>query len=121
MAEQAVIGNTYVFQALFVDGAGVPFAPAVGPTLDVFSFSTAGAKNPLVTAAAMSAVVPAEVGRYVYPYAVPTTFTDGDMLYAEVHAEDGAGTVYRVTREVMLIAPTRSGVYNNAGLNARFF
>lgn len=120
MAEQAVIGNTYVFQTLFVDALGAPFAPAVGPTIDIFSFSTLGVKNPLVEAVAMSPGVPAEVGRYVYPYSVPTTFEDGAMLYADIYAEDGVGTVYRVTREVVLIATTRSGAYNNAGLTARF-
>lgn len=120
MAEQAVIGNTYVFQVLFLDGNNNPVAPAVGPTIDIFSYSAAGAKNALVTGAAMVASVPVEVGRYVYPYAIPTTFSDGDMLYGEVYAEDGVGTVLRVTREVMLIAATRSGSYNNAGLIARF-
>jgi hypothetical protein len=120
MADQAVIGNTFVFQTLFVDGAGAPFVPAVGPTIDVFNFSTLGVKQLVVTAEAMSVGVPAEVGRYTYAYSVPTTFTDGDMLYAEGYAEDGVGTVYRVAWEVMLIAATRSGAYNNAGLVARF-
>ena len=120
MAEQAVIGNVYVFQVRFLDGNNDPMTPVVGPTIDVFSFSTSGVKNPLVEAAAMDVAVPAETGRYTYAYTVPTAFTDGDMLYGEVYAEDGLGTVYRVTRDVALIAATRSGGYNNAGLTARF-
>lgn len=120
MAEQAVIGNTYVFQVLLLDVDGNPVAPVVGPTLNVFSFSTLGVKNPLVEAAAMVPSVPAEVGRYVYPYLIPTTFTDGDMIYGEVVAEDGTGFVIRYGWELDLIAATRSGAYNNAGLTARF-
>jgi len=120
MAEQAVIGNPYVFQALWLDASNVPMTPAVGPTIDIFSFSTSGVKNPLVTGAAMSPATPAETGRYVYPYTIPAVFTDGDMLYGEMVAEDGVGTVFRQNREVELIAPTRSGVYNNAGMTSRF-
>ena len=119
MTEQAVIGNPHVFQVLFLDALNAPMTPAVGPTLDIFSYSTSGVKNPLVTGAAMAASTPAEVGRYVYAYTVPTTYTDGDMLYAEAQAEDGVGTVFRQTWEVALIAATRSGAYNNAGLSSR--
>jgi len=120
MAEQAVIGNPFVFQVLFLDANSDPMTPTVGPFISLFSYSTSGVKNPLVTDEAMSPSTPAEVGRYVYPYTVPTAFTDGDMLYGEVYAEDGVGTVFRVSREVALIAATRSGAYNNAGLSTRF-
>jgi|SRR3989338_7169021 len=120
MVEQAVIGNVFVFQVRFLDVNNDPLAPVVGPTIDIFSFSTSGVKNPLVTVGAMTPVVPAEVGRYVYAYTVPVTFTDGDMLYGEVYAEDGGGTVIRLSWEVALIAATRSGAFNNAGLTARF-
>ena len=116
MAEQAVIGNPFVFQTRFLDGAGSPFVPAVGPTIDIFSFSLTGVRNSLVTGVAMDPAIPAEVGRYTYVYTVPTAFTDGDMLYGEVYAEDGVGTVYRTLKEVALIATTT----NNAGLRARF-
>jgi hypothetical protein len=120
MTKQAVIGNPFVFQALFVGADNVAFDPAVGPTIDIFSFSTAGAKNPLVTGAAMTAVAPAETGRFVYVYAVPTTFSDGDTLYAEIRGEDALANELFLTDQVTLIAATRSGVYNNAGLTAHF-
>jgi len=120
MGKQAVIGNPFVFQIRYLDGSNVAFDPTVGPTITIFSFSTAGAKNDLVTAAAMSAVVPADTGRYVYAYTVPSTFSDGDMLYAVIEAEDALANILVEEVEVVLIAATRSGVYNNAGLNANF-
>ena len=111
MAKQAVIGNPFTFQARFLDGTNTPFDPAVGPTIDIFSFSLAGAKNELVVGGVMDAVTPAEVGRYTYVYNVPITFTDGDMLYAEVNAEDALANRLVQSDEVMLIAETRSGVF----------
>ena len=111
MAKQAVIGTDFTFQARFLDGTNTPFAPTVGPTIDIFSFSTAGAKNTLVSAAAMDPVTPAEVGRYTYVYSVPTTFTDGDMLYYEVNGEDAGANLLVQSGEVVLIAATRSGTF----------
>lgn len=111
MAKQAVIGNPFVFQARFLDGANAPFNPTVGPTITIFSFSTAGAKNVLVNGEAMDPVTPAEVGRFTYVYNVPNTFTDGDMLYIEVDAQDALANDLVQNDEVMLIAATRSGVF----------
>ncbi len=111
MAKEAVIGNAFTFQAMFLDGTNTPFAPTVGPTITIFSFSLAGAKNVLIAAAAMAAVAPAEVGRYVYVYTVPGTFTDGDTLYAEINGEDAGANLLVQTAEVNLIAETRSGAF----------
>ena len=111
MAKQAVINNPFVFQARFLDATNTAFDPTVGPTIDVFSFSTAGAKNMLVSGAAMDPVTPAETGRFIYVYNIPDTFTDGDMLYAEVNAEDAGANILVQLDEVMLIASTRSGVF----------
>jgi hypothetical protein len=111
VAEQAVIGNPYIFQARFLDATNAPFDPTVGPTITIFSFSTAGAKNVLVAAAAMVAVTPAETGRFIYVYAVPVSFTDGDMLYAEIDAQDAGANDLVETVEVDLIAATRSGIF----------
>lgn len=120
MAAQAVIGEPFTFHILFVDGANDPLA-VVGPAIDIFSFSAAGAKNPLVTAGVLASVVPAETGRYVFVYSVPTTFTDGDMIYADITADDGGGNTLREKQEVVLIASTRGANFpNNAGLIARF-
>lgn len=111
MGKQAVIGNPFTFQARFLDGANIAFDPTVGPTITIFSYSLAGAKNTLVDAAAMDPATPAEAGRFTYVYTVPDTFTDGDMLYAEINAEEPALTYLVQTDEVVLIAPTRSGVF----------
>ena len=111
MAKQAVIGNDFTFQARFLDGTNTPFDPTVGPTITIFSFSLAGAKNVLVAAAAMDPVTPAEVGRFTYVYSVPDTYTDGDMLYAEVNGEDAVANLLAQDVEVVLIAATRSGTF----------
>ena len=111
MGKQAVLGNPFTFQARFLDGTNIAFDPTVGPTITIFSYSLAGAKNTLVDAAAMDPVTPAETGRFTYVYNVPDTFTDGDMLYAEINAEEPALTYLVQTDEVVLIAPTRSGVF----------
>ena len=111
MGKQAVIGNDFTFQARFLDATNVPYDPAVGPTITLFSYSLAGAKNVLVAAADMDAVTPAETGRFTYVYSVPDTFTDGDMLYAEINGEDALGNLLLQADEVVLIAATRSGVF----------
>ena len=101
MAKQAVIGTAFTFQAFFLDATNTPFDPTVGPTITIFSFSLAGAKNVLVNGAAMVAASPAETGRFTYVYAVPDTFTDGDMLYAEVSGEDAGATLLHQSVEVV--------------------
>lgn len=111
MAKQAVIGTAFTFQAFFLDATNTPFDPTVGPTITIFSFSLAGAKNVLVSAAAMAAATPAETGRFTYVYTVPGTFTDGDMLYAEVNGEDALANLLHQSVEVVLIAATRSGAF----------
>jgi hypothetical protein len=111
VAKQAVIGNPFTFQARFLDATNTAFDPTVGPTITLFSYSLAGAKNVLVDDVAMDAVVPAEVGRFTYVYNVPNTFTDGDLLYAEVNGEDAVANKLVQTDEVVLIAATRSGAF----------
>jgi predicted thioredoxin/glutaredoxin len=59
----------------------------------------------------MDPVTPAEVGRFTYVYSVPDTYTDGDMLYAEVNGEDAVANLLAQDVEVVLIAATRSGTF----------
>jgi len=103
---QAVIGSSFTFQVLFIDPANNPVAVTT-PIIDVFSFSLAGAKNPLVVAQPLVPVVPAEVGRYVYTYAVPTSFSDGDVVYAEYRAT-WMGAQMLAAEAVTLISNTRA-------------
>lgn len=112
----AVVGKSYTFQALFVDATNTPIA-VVGPTISIFTFSQAGAKTVLVDAAAMNAVVPAEVGRYTYTYTIPGSFTHGDTIHAEMTAPDpgNPGTVFLVKETVSVISLASTG-----GLTTRF-
>lgn len=108
MAE-AILGSTYTFQVLFVDGDGIPVV--VGdPRISIFRYAT-GAKETLVNNQPLVASVPAEVGRYVYAYVIPTSFHDGDTIYGEMTGNDLAvpGDVFRHDEEVSIIAPTRAG------------
>lgn len=120
MASQALIGSAYTFQSLFVDAVGVPMAVG-SPVITVFSYSASGVKQPLVSAQAMSAVTPAETGRYTYTYTIPTTFTDGDMLYGEMSADDlgNPGTTVRETQQVVIISSNR-GTGGSSGMASRF-
>ena len=103
---QAVIGSPFTFQVLFLDPSNAPVV-VTAPVIDVFSFSAAGAKNLLVQAQPLTPVTPPEVGRYVYTYAVPTSFSDGDVVYAEYRAM-WMGSQMFATETVTLIADTRA-------------
>jgi hypothetical protein len=117
---EAVLGSAFTFQVLFVDGNNDPMA-VNNPTIDVFMFSQTGVKQYLVTAQTMNAVTPVEVGRYTYVYTIPTTLDDGDLLYAEVTAEDpGTGELLRANQEVTAISANR-GLGASVGMTARFF
>jgi len=85
---EAYISEPLVFQVLYLDATGAPFAPT-GPNISVFRFDgTTGDKVAILTAQAMSAAVPVEVGRYVYRWTVDPTLLDGMVLYAEYRAID---------------------------------
>ncbi len=85
---EAYIGEPFVFQILYLDGTGAPFAPT-SPNISVFRFDgTTGDKVAILTALAMSAAVPVEVGRYVYRWTVDPTLLDGMVLYTEYRAID---------------------------------
>lgn len=117
MGKQAVIGTDFTFSAYFMDATNTPFAPAVGPNITIFSWSLAGAKNVLVNGEAMAAATPAEVGRYTYVYSIPTTFSDGQMLYAEITGQDGLANNLFISDELVMITELRG---NSGGLNANF-
>jgi hypothetical protein len=93
-----VLGEVYVFQALFVDTTGAP-VPVVDPSISVFTFSTVGVKETL----ASGAMTVVEVGRYVYPYTIPTTLREGTTLYAEMTGDDGIGSTLRVDQQVDVV------------------
>lgn len=117
---EAVIGKVLTFQVLFVGADNTPIA-VNNPTIDVFMFSQLGVLQGLVGGQAMSPVTPVETGRYVYPYTIPTTLTDGDLIHAEVVAtEPGTGRVLRAYQEVTVVSSNR-GLGGSPGMTARFF
>lgn len=111
---QGIIGTTFTFQVLFVDGQNVPIA-VDSPTIQVFKFSSGGVKQVLVDSVAMTAV-PDDTGRYTYPFLISTLLPDGDILYAEMSGVD-PGTEVRLLaeQEVTVIATGGSG-----GMTSRF-
>ena len=117
---EAVIGSVFTFQVLFVDVDNLPLA-VNSPTINVFMFSQTGVRQSLVAAQAMAPVIPAETGRYIYAYTVPTTLTDGDLLHAEVVATDPvSGDRLRAFQDVTVISSNR-GLGASIGMTARFF
>lgn len=104
MAVQALIGTDFTFQALFRDSDGTPLAVNV-PTISVFYYDDTGTRQDEVAAAAMSNPTPAETGRYVYAYSVPTTFEHGSTLYAEMTGtHPGTGDTLEVKEALLLLS-----------------
>ncbi len=120
MAE-VVIGNTFVFQVLFLDDDGTAI-DVLTPTIDVFHYNAFGVKQVIVTGAAMTND-PSQTGRYVYPQFINTTFLDGDTLYGTmmgVHPITSDDAVEEQT--VDLVSADRAGGGGTVlgGLRARF-
>jgi len=119
MAE-SLIGATFTFQVLFVDGNGDPIAGITDAAILVFSVDSSGNKT-IHAQVAMNAPVPAETGRFVYPlYLNPNLFTVGQTLYAEFTATDpGVGTITLRDEETLDIVEAPPSVLS--GLRATFY
>lgn len=99
MAVQGILGGTFTFQVMWRDAANTPQAMN-NPAIDLFTMSN-GAKTMLVTAGVMVAPVPAEVGRYVYPYSISNALADGTVIYAEMTANEvGSGDLFVKEMEI---------------------
>ncbi len=118
-ATQAVLGSAYTFQVLFVDGTNTPIA-VLSPTIDIFSYSQTGVKQPLVTGGTLDPVTPAETGRYTYVFTVPTTFNDGDTIHAEMRGEDPATGLELLVGEDLLVISANRGLGCPGGLITNF-
>lgn len=121
MAVDAYIAEPFIFQTLFVDPAGNPVS-VISPNITIFRMDpTTGNEIPLVVAAPMSPVFPPEPGRFVFPYTIPATLLDGDVLYAETRATDPVTSYVSVSSETLNIK-SRGGGGDGCcnGLNARF-
>lgn len=119
MGVQAVIGEQFTFQVLFVDASNTPIA-VTSPAISVFRYDQSGVKQYLANAVAMSAGTPAEVGRYTYRLVIPTSITDGTAIYGEMSGIDpGTSDVLLHEQEVTAVSPNRAlGV--NSGLTPHF-
>jgi len=111
VADRALIGRPYTFQILFVNGNSVPVVPS-NPEITIFYYDKDSLKTTLVTAPLISSTPP-EVGRYIYPWSIPTNFVDGDVVYAEMVGID-PGTNIKIMVEQTLnlaIPPIASGMH----------
>lgn len=101
-----VIGSNFTFQAMFRDASGAAIVLTT-PLVSVFYFNAVGARTNVVDAATPSGPTPAEAGRYVYGYTIASSFTAGDVLYAEFSGTyPGTGNPVLVQQDVALVAPT---------------
>ncbi|OHD23335.1 MAG: hypothetical protein A2Y38_10330 [Spirochaetes bacterium GWB1_59_5] len=116
---QALIGQPFTFQVLFVDGLNVPLV-VNNPVISIFTFSDVGVRETLVDNQPLVPVVPPETGRYTYTYTPPENLT-GKLLSADFVGEDLAipGTFYRAEQQVTAVTTLGMGV-GGSGLIARF-
>jgi len=121
MATEAVIGTPFVFQVLFVDELNTPIA-VLTPTINIYYFNAVGTRVDLVVGSAMTPVVPAEVGRYVFPFMIPLTFVDGDALYGLMSGVNPSTfNSTHVEEAVTAISASRgSGGGGSCGMRASF-
>ena len=114
MAEQALVGGTFTFNILFLDALSVPLPVVNNPLITVFHFSQAGVRQDLVSSQPLVPAVPAEDGRYVYTYTLPSSLRHGDVLYGDMTGEDPAvpGGLLRVEQRVVVITapPSTQGM-----------
>jgi hypothetical protein len=120
MAAEAVIGTTFVFQVLFVDELQNPIA-VNSPEVDIYYFTALGDRVDLVAGGVMTPVVPAELGRYVFPFAIATTFNDGDTLYGKMSGINPSTLLStHIEQTVNLVAASRaSGGSGSSGCGMR--
>ena len=72
----AIIGQTYTFHTIFVDGDNNP-SVVLSPEIEVFVFDGTGTKAELVAAGTAMTAVPNDVGKYIYLWSVPQAWTYG--------------------------------------------
>lgn len=120
MATEAVIGKSYTFQVLFLDELNDPVVPN-DPVINIFRYDDVGVRLALVTDAAMSPVVPADPGRYVYVYSLPLSLSDGDNIYGEMQGVDPGTNLRMITETVVVaISPNRGGYSWAGGIKTSF-
>lgn len=104
----AILGQTYVFNVLFLNAAGEPVVVTT-PMVQVFRFAPSGNKVVLTTTAMNP--VSGDPGRYTFPYVVPASLAAGDNLYGLMYGVDpDTLDTLRVQVDVSLVAPPTYGL-----------
>ena len=117
MAATGMIGESFPFQVLFVDGTNVPIA-VTDPTIEVYYFAETGAKVELVPAGTPMLSVGGDTGRYQYVYDIPDTFTAGQVLYGLMRGVDpGTADILLIEETVNLVI---EGYGQQGGMRAHF-
>jgi len=83
----ALPGEVFTFQVLFLGPMGTPITPP-NPSIEVLAFTTAGAKNTLVAAGTPMTPVSGDPGRYAYVYNVPGAWLYQPTMYGVMHGTD---------------------------------
>lgn len=87
---KGIIGQPFTFTVLFLDDINTPVTVTT-PTIEVFYFDDLGAKVYLVPiGTVLPAAVPAEVGRYAYPWTIPGSLDIRNTLHAVLRGTNPA-------------------------------
>lgn len=101
MAINGYIGQPIVFQILYLDNTGAPFAPT-NPNISVFRFDDSTAsKISIINTQPMAPADPAEVGRYTYRWIMDPNLSLGMILYVEYRAVDPISGNTLVVKDVV--------------------
>jgi len=116
MSSDAIIGEPFVFTKLYLDSLGAPIS-VLSPAIKIFQFDpVTGNEIVLVASAPLLPVTPPDPGRYSYRYDIPTSLTDGVVLYGEMKATVPI-SLDVIVETLALNLKSRS---STPGLNARF-
>jgi len=119
MGVQAVIGEQFTFQVLFLDPVNNPTV-VNNPTISVFWYDQSGAKQYLANAVPLIPSMPSELGRYTYTLVIPTSLTDGMAVYGEMSGIDPVTSDILVHgQDVVVVSPSRA-LGGSSGLTAHF-
>jgi len=117
---RAIIGQPFTFTALFLDDTGASVT-VLTPTIEVFYFDDLGEKVYLIPIATpLPSVIPAEVGRYAYPWTIPGSLNIRNTLHAVMRGTD-PGTLEDLVVEADVDLYTEdTGTGSADGLRAAF-
>lgn len=116
MATDAYIGQSFVFQVVFLDQTTGSPIPVTNVNITLFYYdSVTGSRVLLLNAVVMSAVAPPDPSRYTYRYTLPTTLADGTPLYVEYRGTD-PGLNILVQEEIL----NAKSYPSDLGLRVRF-